>query len=62
MPPLPPIHPYDSSLPSIPVKHSSHTAPDEVTTNPLVAVQEEPGVSVLSSPALTPNIERPNTL
>ena len=47
---------------SIPVEHSGHTTPDQVPPNPLVAVQEEPGVCVLRGPSLTPNVKRPNTL
>jgi len=46
----------------IPVENGGRRATDEVSTNPLVAVQEESCVCVLRRPALTPNIERTNTL
>ena len=45
---------------SISVEDGCGGAPDEVSANPLVAVQEES--CVLRRPSLTPNIEGPNTL
>ena len=47
---------------SISVENGSGGAPDEVSANPLVAIQEESCVCVLRRPALTPNVEWPNTL
>ena len=41
---------------AIPVEHSGHTTPDQVPPNPLVAVQEEPGIGVLRRPLLAPNV------
>ena len=47
---------------SISVEDGCGGAPDEVSANPLVAVQEESCVCVLRRPSLTPNVEGPNTL